>query len=250
MAADNKTEKATPKRRNQARKRGQVARSQEMGTAAVLMGSIGALAIFGPHMFGQLKSVLGRGLSQAGDPSLATQTGLGHVGMWALLALAGLIAPVLIVTGLAAFLVNVAQVRLRVTPEALKPSFKRLDPMAGMKRLFGPQALVEASKAILKTVAIGGIAFFALWPKIRGLGSLVGLPPQLLAPRLGHMVIGIALRVVPAIAVIAALDYIWQWRRHERSLRMSKDDVKQESRESDLAPELRGAIRRRQMERA
>src|SRR3954447_16556169 len=111
MAGDNRTEKATPKRRSQARKKGQVARSQEVGTAAVLLGSISALAVFGHRMFGQLKGVVARGLSQAGDPSLATQTGLGHVGMWALIALAGLIAPVLIVTGLAALLANIAQVR-------------------------------------------------------------------------------------------------------------------------------------------
>ena len=64
------------------------------------------------------------------------------------------------------------------------------------------------------------------------------------------MILGVALRVLPAFALIAALDYLWQWRRHEKSIRMSKDDVKQEARESDLAPELRGAIRRRQLERA
>jgi flagellar biosynthetic protein FlhB len=250
VAADNRTEKATPKRRNQARKRGQVARSQEVATAAVLIASVAALAMFGPHMFHGLKNVVGRGLAQAGDPSLATDNGLRKVGMWAMLTFAGLVAPVLIVTALAAFVANVAQVRLRLSPEALKPSFKRLDPIAGMKRLFGPNALVEAGKAVAKTTIIGGVTFLALWPKLQGLGSLVGLPPQLLAPRLGGMVVSLALRALPAIALIAALDYIWQLRRHNRSLRMSRDEVRQEARESDLSPEVRGAIRRKQMERA
>jgi flagellar biosynthetic protein FlhB len=250
MSADNKTEKPTQKRRRESRAKGQVARSADISTAVVVIVGLATLALLGPHMFGQMKDIVGHGLQQTSDPSLASPTGVGKVGMWALLQLAAVIAPLALAVTVAAFLANVAQVRLSFSPQALKPSFKRINPTAGFKRLFGPQSLVEGGKALTKTAVIATVVFLALWPKLKELGSLVGLPPGELMPKIGGLVVGIGFRAAAVIAVVAAADYAWQRWKHEKSLRMSKDEVRQEARESDLSPELRGALRRKQMERA
>jgi len=250
VASDNRTEKATPKRRDQARRKGQVARSPEVNTAVALLAGLIALVTLGPHLFAQMKGVLGQGLAQSGDTSLAGTPGLGMLAHWALLAVATAIGPILGIMAVAGVLANVVQVRFRASPEALKPSLKRLDPAAGFKRLFGPQAAVTTGKTLLKTAAIGGVTFLAVWPKLQQLGGLVGLPPSQLAPRLGGIIAGVGFRAGAAIAAIALLDYLWQRRTHEKSIRMAKDEVKQEARESDLSPEVRGALRRKQYERA
>lgn len=250
MADPSKTEKATPKRRSEARSKGQVAKSVELNTFAVLGGSIAVLTLVGPHMFHALEQVLSHGLAQTATPGLVSDSGLRGVGRWAMLAFAGAIAPVLVVTAVAGFLVNVAQVKFKITPKAIKPSFSKLSPLAGFKRLFSPQSLVEAVKSIAKLLVVGGVTFAALWPKLHDLGGLVGLPPGDLLAKLCGIVLGISLRALAAFGVIAILDYAWQRRHHEKQLKMTKDEVKREARDADLPPELRGAIRRKQVESA
>src|SRR5215831_11463214 len=127
---------------------------------------------------------------------------------------------------------------------------KRLDPMAGVKRLFGPQGLVNGLKAIAKICAIGAAAFLALWPTLPTLAPLVGMSPAAIPVKAGSILLHVALFSVGAFMVVAAADWFYQRRRHENSLKMTKSEVKQEARQSEVAPEVRGAIRRRQGELA
>jgi flagellar biosynthetic protein FlhB len=166
------------------------------------------------------------------------------------MAFAKAAAPVVFAAAGAGVLSSVAQVGLRFTPKAIKPSFKKLNPAQGLKRMFGPQQGVELLKAVVKLVIVGGVAGSAVWSRLPTLGSMVGMPPGALLVELAHLVLSIALRAVGAFALVAAADYAWQRRKHEKSLKMSKQDVKQEMKESDLAPELRGQMRRRQAEQA
>jgi flagellar biosynthetic protein FlhB len=206
------------------------------------------LALFGPRLFHTLQDILAHGLAQASNPSLVAKDGLGAVGKWALLAFLGAMAPIFVVTALAGFLANVAQVKFKVTPKAIHPKFSKINPLPGFKRIFGKHAAVEGVKSCGKLTVVGLAAFFALWPNLHELAGLVGLPPRELAPRLGAIVLSIAWRALLAFGVIAVLDWIWQKRQFENNLKMSKDEVKRESRDADLSPELRGAIRRKQVE--
>jgi flagellar biosynthesis protein FlhB len=250
MAAHDKTEKATPKRRSEARAKGQVARSHDLSSTAGLLGAFAALVVGGPHMMVQLEAVVTRGLAQSGDTRLATETGLGSMTAWAMGAFASAIAPVVIAAALTGVLANVAQVRFKITPAALQPNFKRLNPGAGLKRLFGPSGLVETAKALAKLIVVGGVAFITVWPKLPNLGSLVGIPPASLLSQLGGQVIAIVTRVGAMLLVLAVLDYLWQKHKLDKSLRMTKAEIKQEARQADLAPELRGAIKRKQFQAA
>src|SRR5205814_7289254 len=121
---------------------------------------------------------------------------LGGVAHWAFVAMLGALAPVVLATAAAGVLGNIVQVRPNITTSALKPSFSRLNPLAGFKRLFSPHSLVETAKSILKLLVIGGITFFAVYPKLQGLGALVGLPPSALLPKIGGMVLSIAYRAM------------------------------------------------------
>lgn len=249
MADPSKTEKATPKRRGEARSKGQVAKSVELNSFAVLAGAVAALVLFGPRIFRSLLGIVAHGLAQSGrGAGLVSADGLPSLGKWALLAFLGALAPILILTALSGVLANVAQVRFKVTPKAIQPKWASVSPLAGFKRLASPRSLVELAKSLAKLAIVGGVAFLAVWPKLPELGALVGLPPGLLLPKLGGIVVGIALRAVAAFGLIGILDYVYQRRTFDKNLRMTKDEVKREARDADLPPELRGAIRRKQME--
>jgi flagellar biosynthesis protein FlhB len=247
---DDRTEKPTPKRRKKARSEGRVARSVEISSASVLVATLAALALTAPTLLRECEALMREGLLRSGSPDAVGSGALGNVSMWGLMAFAKAAAPVVFAAAGAGVLSSVAQVGLRFTPKAIKPSFKKLNPAQGLKRMFGPQQGVELLKAVVKLVIVGGVAGSAVWSRLPTLGSMVGMPPGALLVELAHLVLSIALRAVGAFALVAAADYAWQRRKHEKSLKMSKQDVKQEMKESDLAPELRGQMRRRQAEQA
>src|SRR4051794_21553479 len=168
-----------------------------------------------------MEAVLSHGLAQASDPSLATKEGIGGLATWAMKAFGLAVAPILVVTVLAGILANVAQVRFNVTFKPLKPSFSRLNPLHGFKRLFGPSSLVETAKSLAKLAVIGGVLFFSTWPQLQGLGGLVGIPPGALLTKLAQMIMSIAVRAIAPLALIAAADYVIARRRHEKSLMMT-----------------------------
>jgi flagellar biosynthesis protein FlhB len=248
--ADNRTEQPTPKRRDKARREGQVARSHEINSAVGLLAGIVALAVEGPHIFRGLQDMMTRGLAQAANPSLASRSGGGTLGGWVLHAFVSGVGPIMVAAAGAGLVANVAQVRLRFTPSLLKPKFSKLNPLQGLKRMVSPSSAVELLKALAKTTIVGLAAFTALWPHLSDLSGLVGIQPAVLVSEIAHLVLQVAIRVVAAMVLLAAGDYAWQRRRHEKSMKMTKEEVKNEHRQSDLAPEVRGGIRRRQAEAA
>jgi flagellar biosynthetic protein FlhB len=245
-----KTEKPTPKRRQKAREQGQVARSADLNSTAVLLATIAALAVTGPHLLSTCEQILSAGLSRSSNPALASKSGMGSLLSWGMTSFAGAAAPVLIAAAAAGILASVAQVGLRFSGKALKPSFHNLHVAKGLKRLVEPSQLVELGKSLAKVSVVGGVAAMAVWSRLPTMGALVGMPPGALLVELAKVVLSIAIRVGGAMAVIAVLDYLWQKRRHEKSLKMSKEEVRREAKESDVSPEMKGQMRRRQAESA
>jgi flagellar biosynthetic protein FlhB len=162
----------------------------------------------------------------------------------------GIVAPVAITALAAGLIANVIQNRPAITTAAISPQWNRLDPRSGFKRLFGVRALFEGGKTIVKTSVVAVAAFVAIWPRLQNLGELAGAPPGEIMSRLASSVMTLALYVCVAFLLIGIIDFAWQRYQHEKSLRMTKEEVRQESRQSDLAPEVRSAIRRRQFARA
>lgn len=245
-----RTEKPTPKRRNEARKKGQVARSNDMNGAIVMLAALVALGSFGPKLTGQLENSMYHGLTLISTPDVVSREGIGSLLSSAFGAAAAAVAPILFVCLAAGVLVNVAQVRPRLNMQALKPDPKRLNPAAGIKRLFGPNSAFEAGKGVAKVLVMTAVVASAMVPKMGEMAGAVGMQPADLLSTLAHTILTIARRAAIAYLVIAVLDYLWQRHRHEKSLKMSKEDVKEEGKSQNVAPEVKAAIRRRQIQAA
>ena len=248
--ADNRTEKPTPKRRDEARKKGQIARSVDLTSAAVLIGGIVALIITGPTMLNKFADVVRVGLSQSGDTRLAGRAGLGTLSTWGMMSVLSMAAPIAITAAAAGLVANLVQNRPRITGSAIKPQWSKINPRTGFKRLVGTKALFDAGKTVTKAAVVGVAAFVAIWPRLTTLGELAGATPGQILEQLAGAIMSLALYVCFAFMLIGIIDFTWQRYQHEKSLKMTKEEVRQESRQSDLAPEVRSAIRRRQFARA
>jgi flagellar biosynthetic protein FlhB len=139
----------------------------------------------------------------------------------------------------------VAQVRPRLVLANLKPDFKRVSPKAGAKRIASSHSVVELVKSVGKLSVVAGVVVLTLWPQRDELASLGVLDPVAEMRFVGGLVLDLAWRVLATIAVIAVADVGWSRYSHEKSLKMSKEEVKQEHKNQDMAPELKGRIRGR-----
>jgi flagellar biosynthetic protein FlhB len=251
MANDNRTEKATPKRRGEARKKGQVAKSSDLGGAIVLLVGLVALSTAGAGIAAAAATAMRDNFALIASPSRAFNTaGLQALFSSSATTIASAVGPIAGACVAAGVLVNIAQVGWRPSLRGLKPDFARINPSAGAKNVFGPRILFELGKAIAKVSTVGIVAAMTLIPQITHLGASVGTSPSALGTLVSSSIMGIALRAAAAYLVIGMIDYAWQRRRFEKNLRMTKQEVKDEQRQYSLAPEVRAAIRRRQMQAA
>ena len=250
MAAGDKTEKATPKKRSEARKKGQVAKSHDLNGAVVMFAALFALSATAPHLVAVLQSSLRDAFALIATPDVVNGSGLGPLVSAQAKAASLAAAPVIFTCVAAAVLINVIQVGGKPHVQALKPDPKRLNPISGFKNIYGPNALFEGVKNIFKVGAVGAVTALGVLPKLDQFAALVGMPPAELMPTLAHMVLGIAQRAGIAYLLIGIVDYAYQRYRTEKSMKMDKQEVKEEHKSSELPAEVRGAIRRRQMQAA
>ena len=249
MAAE-KTEKATPKKRQEARRRGQVAKSPDLNGAIVLLAALVSLSALGPAAWGHMRDAMLRSISLIATPEVVDRSGIAKLLISTMTDAALAAAPIALVCMVAGVVTGVLQVGWKPSGQALRPDPKRLNPMTGAKNLFGMHFLFESSKTFVKFAVVGAIASIALFGQLDELGALVGLSPAELLERGSDTILQIAQRAAMGYLVIAAVDFAWQRYRHEKNLKMDKEEVKQEFKQQSVSPEIRGAIRRRQMQAA
>ena len=247
-----KTEKATPKRRDDARKEGNVLRSMEVNSAFAMLAAFGILSIWGPGMWSRLMADMTLRLETLGAAGTAKFTidDTMTLFMDVLRLMALVLGPIVVGMVVVGVLASVVQVKPKVTPEVLKPRFSKINPISGFKQRFGPQALFELVKSLLKMVAVGVPAGMLLWDRRNELLKLGDAEPIAAALVTVDLIMAIGFRVAGIYVAIAIIDYMWQRHRYEKNLRMSKHDVKQEARQQELAPELKAQQRRRQRDMA
>ena len=250
MAGHDKTEKATPKRRAEARRKGQVARSIDLQSAVVVLAGLVGLSAFGPRLVDHLKDSMRAALALTATPDVVSFGGLGSLMGGMLGPALTALAPIVALMAVAGAGTAVAQVKWKPSTHALKPDPKRLNPLQGAKQIFGPAGLVNGGKSIAKVLAVGVVVALAVFPQLTQLGALVGMPPAALAAKLTSMVLTIALRATAVYLLIGAIDYVYQRRRLEKSLKMDKQEVKEEAKQHALPAEVRSALRRRQLQAA
>jgi len=245
--AENKTEKATPKKRGEARKKGQVARSQDVNGAFVLIASVLALSAFGPGMWRRCEEATVGVLAFVSSPEVVDREGVAELFMVSGQHVFVALAPIVAVCSLAGVAASVAQVGFKPSPKALW-DVKKMSPISGLKNLFSPNSAVEAVKSTLKIGAVGGIVALVVFPKLQEMAALVGMPAEALLPHLASTVLRVAQFAALAYVAIAIIDFFWQRHRFEKNLKMDKEEVKQEHKQQELPSEVRGMQRRRAME--
>ncbi len=237
MDAQERTEDATPKRKQEARRKGTVTKSVDLTSAIVLF----ALALVLPSA----ASRFGTGLMDSVRLGLGTvpkELSTASCSRFALAvlqpALGGLV-PVVATAFAVGLLANFAQVGFVFSLESLSPTLEKLNPLTGFKRLVSARAGVEGIKASVKAVLFGYIAFSAIagnWERLIGLSWMT---PLAAVAQVGMMIHGIFLRVAVAWLCIAALDYFFQRKQTDKQLRMTREELKREFKEQETAPEIK-----------
>ncbi len=245
MAAEEKTEKATPKKLKDSRKEGRVARTAELGgwaSALVAAMALHRLAGIGLEKV-RVLMVSTIAMTEKADTHDALQ--VLQQGARLMLVLCVAFGSGILVISVAS---AIAQGGLFFATKTLKPKWERLNPLKGAKRLFGPHALWEGAKMLLKSVLVG----WFVWRAVVGLMPMVGgLVPLDIALRIGaDAATGLMRDVAVAGLVAAAADYAVQRRRTGKQTRMTKKEIKDEHRQSEGDPHLKGAIRSRQLSAA
>jgi flagellar biosynthetic protein FlhB len=244
VAGSDKTEKATPRRRKEAKREGRMPRSPDIGAWLSLL----VIATVLPHSMRSATSLFRRLMSEstAGfqEPTAATaRRVLGD----ALSGLVGVLAPLALAGVAVAIAASVAQGGLNFAPKKLKPDFKHLNPVQGLKRLFGMQTLWEAVKSVLKTAVCGLVLWLAVRHMVPHLALSGGLPLSAITGSMSDAIVTMIRLAAAAGFAIGLADYAVARRRTEKSIRMSKHDVKQEHKQSEGDPHVRAAIRSRQI---
>ncbi|MFY0989130.1 flagellar biosynthesis protein FlhB [Halomonas sp. C05BenzN] len=240
-----KTEEATPRRLEKAREEGQVARSRELTTFMLLLGGVGGLWAMGAMLYDQLGLVMEQAFLFERRHALETTPMLSHalnlgertllamLPLFLLLALVALVAPALLGGWL-------------ISAKSLKPQLSKLNPLKGLKRIFGVQALVELAKAIAKSLLVGSVAVTFLWSNRGTYLSLMDQPiQQALASALELAALACGL-IVLTLLVVILIDVPYQLWSHAKKLRMSKEEVKREHKESEGDPHVKARIRQQQ----
>jgi flagellar biosynthetic protein FlhB len=246
---DSKTEAPTLRRREEARQQGQVAVSSELMSGALLLTGVVVLWMMGPRMVGGLLNAVQQSLL------LIQYTDMGpervREVMGALLGRAGqLLSYLLGALVVLAFGVGVLQVGFHFVPELLMPKWEKLSPAEGWSRLFSMAALVRGIVAVLKVTAV---ALLAVWVLRGRAGKIVTLGEGNLSyacAQTWDIAIRLALAIAAVLALIGVIDYAYQRFRFERSLRMSRQELKEELKREEGDPQMRGRIRKMQREAA
>lgn len=248
MAEDSdleKTESATPRRLEKAREEGQIVRSRELNTFMLLAAGVAALWFNGDYLFRTLRGILRSGLwfdLRVGQDT-AVMTAVAANSVWQ--AVKGLV-PVFGTLVVVAVLSSVALGGFMFSTKALEPKFERLNPLKGVMRMFSAQTLVELVKTLLKAGVIGLIgAMVIMHYRDEMIALMHATPSEALARGLQLVTLCCAL-IVGALFLIVAIDAPWQLWSHYKKLRMSREDVKQEHKESDGDPHVKGRIRQQQ----
>ena len=251
MPDPQRTEQPTPKRRREARRKGRVPKSADLNGAVVLIAGFAAVLTFGSTIVNDAAGAMERSFAAIATPAAATSGGGLHVAAGLVLSvLLSAVAPVALICMACGVIANVAQVGWNPSFAQLRPSFGRLNPVSGLKNLFGPRILFDTAKSLAKVSVVAFVVALTLVPQLTGLAVGVGTAPGALGALVSSSVSAIVERAAVAYLLIGIADMIHQRRRYEKSLKMTRQEVKDEARQQQLSPEVRGAIRRRQVQAA
>jgi len=242
MSAE-RTEKPTPKRRQEARKKGQLARRPELAAATAFLASLLMLRTVSGDLWLRASKIFVNALRRA-DGAELTPLAVHRMLIEGVANAALLAVPVIASALVAGMAANFAQGGLSFTPSALKPRGERFNPLANLKRAFGLNGVVELLKSLLVLGGIGAVCYGFFSQTVSESPALVGATAPAVFTAAGHLVYELAWRAGAVALCAAAADYGYGWYQHEKSLRMTKQEIKDEYKQQEGDPHVKGQRRR------
>ena len=248
LFAGEKTEKATPHRKREARKKGQVVKSNEVITVVLLTLTFLVLKSWIPYILEDFQSFFYHAFTYT-KTEITVEIATILV-IETLVIVAKMAGPILLVAMVAGFAANVLQIGFLITTESLKFDLNRLNPLKGMKRIFSQRAIAELLKTILKTCLVGFVAFYFLYEQLPRLAVMMDYSIEQSLYTMGGITNTIIWRILAVLMIIAIADYVFQYYDYQKSLKMSKQEIKDEYKTIEGDPHVRAEIKARQRQMA
>lgn len=251
MAADDqeKTERATPKRREEARKKGQVVTSRELSSAFLILFSVLIFKNFGLNLILGMKASMVGSFSSLASAAM-TESTFSHLMRESMLQVFMMMIPVLVLIALVGALSMILQHGVLFTTQPLVPDWGRIHPLSGFTRMLSLDSLMNGAKTFVKFLVIGAVAYVVIRKKLPSVLLLSQMTPGEILSVSGEMIATLMIRCGGVVAVIGAADFGFQWWEHEKRLRMSKQEIKEEHKQTEGTPLVRSRIRSLQREMA
>lgn len=246
---EDKTEQATPKKRRDARKKGEVAKSRELPSVAVLLAGLITFSLFGVYMFVRIKEMMVSTFKLPFHNTLSV-TEFIRFSDQMIRSFFGIMMPMAGMIVLAAVAANILQVGFMVSAESMKPKFSKIDPIKGFGRLFSKQSVMELVKCIVKLLIVGAVGYVTLLGEMDRISTLGYLPHEEIITYIALTTLKLFVRCALAMVIIVAIDYAFQKWQFETKLKMSKKEVKDEHKEAEGDPMVKSRIRSIQMQMA
>jgi len=251
MAGNNtsqqKTEAPSPRRLRDARKKGQVPKSRDLNAAIILLAALGAIVFTKDSMIMSMQRLLveyyGAGINIGLPAENLPQYMFGF-----LLRMAMIIAPVLALILVAALAANIMQVGILFAPEALQPKLERLNPVEGFKKIFSLRSLFELVKNVLKIVIVAAVVYSVVKARLPEMLLIYFKTPEQILDLIATAMLAVAFAGGGVFFIISFFDFIYQRYEHIKNLRMTKQEVKDEYKQTEGDPFVKSWLRRRQRE--
>ncbi|MFC5372769.1 flagellar biosynthesis protein FlhB [Brevundimonas faecalis] len=248
---ESKTEEASPRKLEEARKKGDVAKSQDVAGALSLAGAAAVLLIGGGHFSQQMAEHLVPFLAEPHAMLGGLEAGAGvEIGMRAVWAVVPFLAVLTLAVILGGVGGNLAQSGFLFTTEKLKPKWSAVNPLEGFKRIFGPDGIVQFIKTFLKLVAIGAVCWWVLKPHARELENLAAMSPAMILPFSRDLAASLLISALVFLGFTAGADYLWQRMRFAKKMRMTKEEMKEDFKQSEGDPHVKAKLRQIRMQRS
>ncbi len=249
MAGEEKTEKATPKKRRDSRKKGEVLQSKEVSNAVFIVGIFAFLSIYASTIFEQLLMYMEKTLTSIANTGDSIEFVMNI--MWGIAFICLMTVGPILAVGIALSILPVMiQTRGLFSSEALKPKFSRLNPFTGIKRLFSLQAVVGILKGLIQIIVVVALLYMQVTDAMNDFADLIDNDPIKIVAFISETIMSLITTIMIMLVFVAAADYLFQWWQFEKKMKMSKQEVKEEYKQMEGDPQIKGKIKRKQQEMA
>lgn len=248
---ESKTEDATPRKLEEARKKGDVAKSPDVASALSLAGAAAVILMsggwFATSMAEQLLPFIATPHRMMGGLEAGAGVEIGAIALWAIAPFMGVVMLATIIGGVGG---NVAQSGLMFTGEKLKPDWSKVNPMAGFKRIFGPDGLMQFVKTFLKLLAVVVVCWMVLKPHANELANMAAMSPAMILPFARDLAISLMVSALVFLSFTAGVDFLWQKYRFAERMKMTKEELKEDYKQSEGDPHVKAKLKQIRAQRS